>query len=90
MLDVVLSNQFKRDLKLAAKRGYDLNLLDGIVTKLANRETLPEKNRDHNLTGKYAGFRECHIQPDWLLVYRVDETEIILFLSRTGTHADLF
>ncbi len=90
MLDIVLSNQFRRDLKLAAKRGYDLNLLDEIVTKLANKETLPEKNRDHNLTGKYAGFRECHIQPDWLLVYRVDETEIILFLSRTGTHADLF
>lgn len=90
MLDVVLSNQFRRDLKLAAKRGYDLDLLDEIVTKLANKETLPEKNRDHNLTGKYAGFRECHIQPDWLLVYRVDETEIILFLSRTGTHADLF
>lgn len=61
MLDVVLSNQFRRDLKLAAKRGYDLDLLDEIVTKLANKETLPEKNRDHNLTGKYAGFRECHI-----------------------------
>ncbi len=90
MLDIVLSNQFKRDLKLAAKRGYDLDLLDEIVTKLAKKESLPEKYRDHNLTGKYAGFRECHIQPDWLLVYRVDETEIILFLSRTGTHADLF
>lgn len=90
MLEVVLSNQFKRDLKIASKRGYDLDLLDSVVTKLANRETLPEKNRDHNLTGKYAGFRECHIQPDWLLVYRADETEIILFLSRTGTHADLF
>ncbi len=90
MLDVVMSNQFRRDLKLAAKRGYDLNLLDEVVTKLASKETLPEKNRDHNLTGKYAGFRECHIQPDWLLVYRIDETEIILFLSRTGTHVDLF
>lgn len=90
MLDIVLSNQFKRDLKLAAKRGYDLDLLDEVVTKLANREALPEKNRDHDLSGRYAGFRECHIQPDWLLVYRVDETEIILFLSRTGTHADLF
>lgn len=90
MLEIVLSNQFRRDLKLAAKRGYNLDLLDEVVTILANRETLPEKNRDHNLTGKYAGFRECHIQPDWLLVYRVDETEILLFLSRTGTHADLF
>lgn len=90
MLEIVFSNQFKRDLKLAVKRGYDLDLLDEVVTKLANRETLPKKNRDHNLTGKYEGFRECHIQPDWLLVYRIDETEIILFLSRTGTHADLF
>lgn len=90
MLDIIFSNQFKRDLKLAQKRGYDLDLLDSIVTKIAKRETLPDKFRDHNLTGKYAGFRECHIQPDWLLVYRVDETEVILFLSRTGTHADLF
>jgi mRNA interferase YafQ len=90
MLDVVLSNRFKRDLKLAAKRGYDLGLLDEIVEKLANRETLPEKNRDHGLTGDYIGFRECHIQPDWLLVYRIDEDELFLFLSRTGTHSDLF
>ncbi len=90
MLDVVLSNQFRRDLKLAAKRGYDLDLLDEVVTKLASGDTLPEKNKDHNLTGKYSGFRECHIQPDWLLIYRVEETEIILFLSRTGTHSDLF
>lgn len=90
MLEVVLSNQFRRDLKLAAKRGYDLDLLDAVVTKLANKETLPEKYRDHNLTGKYTGFRECHVLPDWLLVYRADDTELILFLSRTGTHADLF
>ena len=90
MLEVILSNQFKRDLRLAAKRGYDLDLLDEIVNKPASKEELPEKNRDHNLTGKYAGFRECHIQPDWLLVYRTDETALILFLSRTGTHADLF
>lgn len=90
MLDVVLSNQFKRDLKLAAKRGYDLDLLDSVVTALASGQILPDKYRDHNLTGKYAGFRECHLQPDWLLVYRIDETEIILFLSRTGTHSDLF
>jgi len=90
MLDVVLSNQFKKDLKLAQKRGYDLTLLNTVVDTLANCEPLAEKYRDHNLTGKYAGFRECHIQPDWLLVYRADETELILFLSRTGTHSDLF
>lgn len=90
MLDIVLSNRFKKDLKLAAKRGYDLDLLDEIVDKLARREPLPDKNRDHGLTGDYIGFRECHIQPDWLLVYRVDEDALFLFLSRTGTHSDLF
>lgn len=90
MLDIVLSNKFKKDLKLAAKRGYDLELLNAVVTTLANREALPDKNRDHELTGDYVGFRECHIQPDWLLVYRVQESQLILFLSRTGTHSDLF
>ena len=90
MLDIVMSNQFKRDLKLAAKRGYDLDLLDSVVTKLACREPLPEKFKDHSLTGNYAGFRECHLQPDWLLVYRTEEQALILFLSRTGTHSDLF
>ena len=90
MLDIVLSNQFKKDIKLAAKRGYDINLLDEIVTKLANREALAEKYRDHSLTGKYSGFRECHLQPDWLLIYRIEENELLLFLSRTGSHSDLF
>ena len=79
MLDIVMSNQFRRDLKLAAKRGYDLGLMDIVVTKLANRETLSENFRDHNLSGKYEGFRECHIQSDWLLVYRVEEHELLLF-----------
>lgn len=90
MLDIVLSNRFKKDLKLAAKRGYDLDLLDAVVTNLAERRPLVEKYRDHELTGNYSGFRECHIQPDWLLVYRVEADELILFLSRTGTHSDLF
>lgn len=90
MLDIVLSNHFKKDLKLAAWRGYRLELLDEVVSQIAKQEKLPEKYRDHELTGNYAGFRECHIQPDWLLVYRIEEKELILFLSRTGTHADLF
>ena len=90
MLDIILSNQFKKDLKLASKRGYKLDLLDAVVTKLAAGESLPEKNRDHELIGDYAGFRECHIQPDWLLIYKIDNNELILFLSRTGTHSDLF
>lgn len=90
MLDIVLSNQFKRDLKIISKRRYDLSLLQSIVDKLAAQEALPEKNHDHNLVGKYAGYRECHIQPDWLLIYRINNKELYLFLSRTGTHADLF
>ena len=90
MLDIVLSNQFRKDLRLASRRGYDLALLDQTVQILAKQEPLPSKNRDHELAGNYAGFRECHIQPDWLLVYRIDGEELILFLSRTGTHSDLF
>ena len=90
MLDIVLSNQFRKDLKLASKRGYDLDLLNEVVDKIAAGTALPVKNRDHELTGNYIGFRECHIQPDWLLVYKIDNHELILFLSRTGTHSDLF
>lgn len=90
MREILLSNRFKKDLKLIIKRGYDLNLLDTVVEKLANDIPLEEKYRDHGLTGNYAGFRECHVLPDWLLIYRVDDTELILFLSRTGTHSDLF
>ena len=90
MLNVVLSNRFKKDLKNAAKRGYDLDLLDAVVSTLASQQPLPEKNRDHSLTGDYIGFRECHILPDWLLIYRVYNEDLLLFLSRTGTHSDLF
>ena len=90
MLDIILSNQFKKDLKMAKKRGYNLDLLDEVVTKLSNMQPLEAKNRDHELAGIYKGFRECHIQPDWLLIYRVNNNDLILFLSRTGTHSDLF
>ena len=90
MFEVVLSNRFRKDLKLAAKRGLRLDELDAIVEQLAAGQTLPERNRDHALTGDYIGFRECHIRPDWLLVYRVDGDALELFLFRTGTHTDLF
>ncbi len=90
MLDIVLSNQFKKDLKLAKRRGLNLELMDTVVTKIANGEKLPANNKDHELTGDYKGFRECHIQPDWLLIYRVYNDELILFLTRTGSHSDLF
>lgn len=90
MLDVVFSSRFRRDLKAISKRGLDLSLLTAVVDKLAAREPLEAKNKDHALTGDYIGFRECHIQPDWLLIYRIDEGELFLMLSRTGTHSDLF
>ncbi len=90
VLEVILSNRFKKDLKIIKKRGYDLDLLDAIVNQLAAEEPLADKHHDHSLTGDYAGFRECHILPDWLLVYRIDAREIFLLLSRTGTHSDLF
>mgnify|MGYP002774649414 FL=1 len=90
MLDVVLSNRFKKDLKLAAKRGLDLAELETVVNRLAAQQPLPDKNRDHSLTGDYIGFRECHIRPDWLLVYRIDGEDLVLFLFRTGSHTDLF
>ena len=90
MFEVVLSNRFRKDLKLAAKRGLRLDELNAIVEQLAAGQTLPERNRDHALTGDYIGFRECHIRTDWLLVYRVDGDALELFLFRTGTHTDLF
>lgn len=90
MLEVVPSNQFKRDLRLARKRGLDTDLLRDVVRQLAQQKPLDEKYRDHQLTGDYRKFRECHIEPDWLLIYRIEATELELFLFRTGTHADLF
>ncbi len=84
------TTKFQRDLKRVQKRGYDISLLTEIIRKLANGETLPEKNRDHSLSGDYSGCRECHITPDWLLVYEIDNGELILYLTRTGSHSDLF
>jgi len=90
MLNIVPSNRFKRDLKLAIRRGYKIELLEEVVNQIAAGKILDAKYKDHLLTGDYGGFRECHITPDWLLIYQVRENELILFLSRTGTHSDLF
>ena len=84
------TKKFQKDLKRVQRRGYDLSLLTEILKKLANGESLPEKNRDHLLTGNFSGGRECHITPDWLLVYEIYEEELLLYLTRTGTHSDLF
>lgn len=90
MLKIVPSNQFKKDLRRAKKRGLNLDHLTVVVDTLAAQLPLDNKYRDHNLTGTYRSFRECHIEPDWLLVYRVEEDVLELFLFRTGTHSDLF
>lgn len=84
------TNQFKKDYKLAQKRGLNIQLLKDIVSKLANKEPLEEKNRDHALSGNWVGHRECHILPDWLLIYRIEEDVLVLTLTRTGSHSDLF
>ena len=80
MYNVVASSRFKKDLKLAIKRGLNISLLDEIVTTLQKGEPLPAKNKDHALVGNYAGCRECHIQPDWLLIYKIQDNELILLL----------
>lgn len=82
--------RFQKDLKRLQRRGYDLSLLTEVIKKLAEGETLPPKNRDHNLSGDYVGCRECHIAPDWLLIYELSDEELFLYLTRTGTHSDLF
>ena len=84
------TSQFKKDYKLAMKRGLDISLLEDIIAKLALGESLPEKNRDHALSGNWNGYRECHRLPDWLLIYKLEDNVLILTLARTGTHSNLF
>lgn len=84
------TSQFKKDYKLAMKRSLDISLLEDIIAKLALGESLPEKNRDHALSGNWNGYRECHILPDWLLIYKLEDNVLILTLARTGTHSNLF
>ncbi len=88
MLTFVRTNQFKKDYKRMRKRGNDISKLVEIITMLASGEELPQKNKDHSLMGVFRDCRECHIEPDWLLIYQTTGEELILI--RTGTHADLF
>lgn len=90
MLEIVPSNQFRKDLRLAKRRGLRIESLKEVVEILASGQKLADRYRDHRLIGDYRGFRECHIEPDWLLVYRIDEAAVELFLFRTGSHSDLF
>lgn len=87
---VKVTTKFKRDYKLAIKRGRNIQLLEDVVAALAQGIALPEKYKDHALTGNFVGYRECHIQPDWLLLYRLEDDVLVLTLSRTGSHSDLF
>lgn len=87
---VKTTTQFKKDYKLAIKRGLKIDLLEQLVVSLAEGISLPDKNKDHALTGNWSGHRECHILPDWLLVYRIEDDVLVLTLARTGTHSDLF
>ena len=87
--DIIWTTQFKKDYKLALKRHLNIDLLDDIIRALSRGETLPEKNKDHSLSGDRTGHRECHIQPDWLLIYRIDDDVLVLTLVRTGTHSDI-
>ena len=88
MYAIRYTGKMKKDIKTCQKRNYNLALLEKVIASLMIPEPLQEKNRDHNLSGNYAGYRECHILPDWLLIYRYDGD--YLELVRTGTHSDLF
>ena len=89
-LDIIWTKQFKKDYKSAQRRHLNLDLIDNVIRTLASGKKLDKKYNDHSLSGNWAGFRECHIQPDWLLIYRIDDDVLVLTLSRTGTHSDLF
>ncbi|MDE7131202.1 MAG: type II toxin-antitoxin system YafQ family toxin [Lachnospiraceae bacterium] len=88
--EVKFTSQFKRDLKLARKQGKDIDKLFDVISTIAEGGKLDKKHHDHNLSGDYAGCRECHVEPDWLLVYEVMDKVLVLMLYRVGTHSELF
>ncbi len=90
MLKISYSSRFKKDFKAVKKRGFPIALLEEVLEMLCEQQPLPLKNSDHALTGNLIGHRECHIAPDWLLIYKIEEDELLLSLIRTGTHSDLF
>ncbi|MEI7865447.1 MAG: type II toxin-antitoxin system YafQ family toxin [Chthoniobacterales bacterium] len=87
-MSLAQTKQFKKDVKLMQKRGKDLGKIKAVIDLLVAEEPLPPKNRDHQLSGNWIGRRDCHIGPDWILIYRLTEQELLL--ERTGTHSDLF
>jgi mRNA interferase YafQ len=89
-LKVVWTSRFKKDYKLAMKRGLKIDLIDNVIRILSSNQALPKEYNDHSLNGNWKGFRECHIEPDWLLIYRIEKDVLVLTLQRTGSHSDLF
>lgn len=89
-LEVVETTQFRRDIRKVKKRGKNLDKLKSIVMMLINKISLPAKNKNHSLVGNWVGYQECHVEPDWLLIYRIQSESNTLELIRTGTHSDLF
>ena len=87
---IQITTQFKKDYKQAVKRGCDITKLKKVISMLADGEKLPQKYSDHALKGIFSGYRECHIEPDWLLIYKISEDVLVLSLYRTGSHSDLF
>ncbi|MBP5407430.1 type II toxin-antitoxin system YafQ family toxin [bacterium] len=87
---IQITTQFKKDYKQAVKRGCDIPKLKKVISMLADGEKLPQKYSDHALKGIFSGYRECHIEPDWLLIYKISEDVLVLSLYRTGSHSDLF
>lgn len=90
MYKITTTNRFEKNVEHCKKRGYNMELLRTAISLLAETGTLPAKYKPHKLTGNYKGLWECHIQPDWLLVWRQNDTELILLFTNTGTHSDLF
>jgi mRNA interferase YafQ len=87
---IARSNSYKRDYRLAERQGRDVERLECVIDALASGDSLPAEYRDHPLKGEYKGYRECHIEPDWLLVYKIDKGLLVLLLSRTGAHSKIF
>lgn len=90
MYEVKPTSRFKRDLKYLMRRGYDMRLITTVIQTLASGEPLAEKHQDHALSGIWSKHRECHVTPDWLLIYKVEHDLLVLTFTRTGTHSDLF
>lgn len=89
-LDVIATSQFRRDYELLKRRGYDIGRLNDVIVRLSNEEQLPPRFKDHRLKGNLREYRECHITYDWILIYKIDRNALVLLLSRTGEHDDLF